>query len=255
MRDEAHVRLVDAHAEGDRRDDDDAVLALEPRLVGGPVGVVHPRVIRDRRDALAGQPRGRLVDPAARQAIDDARLARMLAADEGEQLRARIVLVDDRVADVGPVEARHEHARVGERQPFDDLGPREGIGSGGERDARHCRIALVQHRQAEILGPEIVAPLRNAVRLVDREQRDVRAIDELEAARREQPLRRDVEQIELPRRERALDPRATPAPGSDELSAAARTPACVSAATWSCISAISGETTTAVPSRSSAGIW
>ena len=138
----------------------------------------------------------------------------MLAADEGEQLRARIVLVDDRVADVGPVEARHEHARVGERQPVDDLGAREGIGGGGERDARHRGIALVQQRQAEVLGPEIVAPLRNAVRLVDREQGDARAIEELEAAGREEPLGRDVEKIELARGERALDARALRARGA-----------------------------------------
>src|SRR6185312_353518 len=40
-----------------------------------------------------------------------------------------------------------------------------------------------------------------------------------------------------------------------ELSAAARTPASSSAATWSCIKAMSGETTTPTPLRSSAGIW
>ena len=32
-------------------------------------------------------------------------------------------------------------------------------------------IALVQHRQRAVLGPEVVAPLAHAVRLVDREQR------------------------------------------------------------------------------------
>jgi hypothetical protein len=48
--------------------------------------------------------------------------------------------------------------------------------------------------------------------------------------------------------------RASPA-SSDELRKAAFTPSWRSAATWSCISAISGETTTAVPSRSSAGNW
>jgi hypothetical protein len=40
-----------------------------------------------------------------------------------------------------------------------------------------------------------------------------------------------------------------------ELSAAARTPLCRSPLTWSCISAISGETMMPVPSRSIAGIW
>jgi hypothetical protein len=89
------------------------------------------------------------------------------------------------------------------------------------------------------------------MRLVDREQRDARAVDEVEAARHQQPLGRDVEEVELAGGERALDARAARA-SSDELRYAARTPAWPSAATWSCISAMSGETTTAQPSRSSA---
>ena len=84
-----------------------------------------------------------LVHLLARQAIDDARLAGVLGADEIEQLAARIVLLDDAVADVRPVEARHERARVAELQALDDLGARLRIGGGGERDARHAGEALV----------------------------------------------------------------------------------------------------------------
>ena len=40
-----------------------------------------------------------------------------------------------------------------------------------------------------------------------------------------------------------------------ELRKPARTPSTFSASTWSCMSAISGEMTTPVPSRTSAGIW
>jgi len=40
-----------------------------------------------------------------------------------------------------------------------------------------------------------------------------------------------------------------------EFRKAARTPSSRSASTWSCISAISGDTTTPVPSRSSDGTW
>ncbi len=42
---------------------------------------------------------------------------------------------------------------------------------------------------------------------------------------------------------------------TEELRNSARTPASRSAATWSCISAMSGDTTTPTPSRTSAGIW
>ena len=63
-------------------------------------------------------------------------------------------------------------ARLVERQPLDDLGARLRIGGGGERNARHLRETLVQHRQLQIFRAEIVAPLRHAMGLVDGEQRD-----------------------------------------------------------------------------------
>ena len=105
-----------------------------------------------------------------------------------------------------------EHARVAEREALDDLVARQRVGGRGQRDARHARQALVQDRELQVLGPEVVAPLRHAVRLVDREQRDAGAVDEVEAARHQQALGRDVEEVELARLERALDGRAPRAP-------------------------------------------
>ncbi|CPU66595.1 Uncharacterised protein [Mycobacteroides abscessus] len=40
-----------------------------------------------------------------------------------------------------------------------------------------------------------------------------------------------------------------------ELRNAARTPSAARASTWSCMRAMSGETTTPVPGRTRAGIW
>ena len=74
--DEPHVGLVDAHAEGDRRDHHDAVFAQEPRLVARARGRVETRVIRQRLDALGHERVGRLLDRRARQAVDDAGVAR-----------------------------------------------------------------------------------------------------------------------------------------------------------------------------------
>jgi len=86
-----------------------------------------------------------------------------------------------------------------------DLGARERVGGGGERDARNVREALVQHGQLQVLRAKIVAPLRYAVRLVDREQRDARTIEQLEAAGREQSFGRHVEQVEFAGDERTFD--------------------------------------------------
>jgi hypothetical protein len=49
----------------------------------------------------------------------------------------------------------------------------------------------------QVLGPEVVAPLRDAVRLVDGEQRDAAAPEQFQRALGEQPLGGDVEQVEL----------------------------------------------------------
>ena len=55
----------------------------------------------------------------------------------------------------------------------------------------------------------------------------VDALEQLEAARRQQPLGRDVEQVELAGAQRALDVRALRRASSVELRNAARTPSCV----------------------------
>ena len=90
-------------------------------------------------------------------------------------------------------------ARIVQRQAFDDLGARWRIGGGGECDARHCGKAFVQHRQFAVLGAEIVAPLRYAVRLVDGKQRQpgtgLHLFEQGEEAWHQQALRRNVQQI------------------------------------------------------------
>ena len=59
-------------------------------------------------------------------------------AQEGQQLLLGVVALDDGVADVGPIEARRKHPRSLEAEPLDDVGARDGIGGGGERNARHA---------------------------------------------------------------------------------------------------------------------
>ena len=130
-----------------------------------------PGVIRQRAHALPFEPLGGFLDLAARQAIDDAgvgrpSVVRVLGADEIEQLRARVVLLDDAIADVRPVEARNEHARVVEREAMDDFVARDGVGGGRERDARHRRESARAAPTAECIQAGNRAPIatRNALR-------------------------------------------------------------------------------------------
>ena len=95
--------------------------------------------------------------------------------------------------------------RVGQRQALGDLGASLGGGGGRQRDARHIGPAFVQHRQAQVFRAEIVAPLRDAVGLVDGEQRDVAAFQQLQAAVGQQALGRHVQQVQLAGQESLLD--------------------------------------------------
>ena len=162
-------------------------------------------MVRHRADPLLDQPRGRLVDAPARQAVDDAGVAGVLAAQQVEQLPARVLLVDDHVAQVGAVERRDEAGGVLEPQLLAHLAAGRLVGGGGERDARHVRVALGEDAQPQVLGAEVVAPLAHAVGLVDRDQRELGAVEQREEARREQPLGRHVEQVEAAVRHVALD--------------------------------------------------
>ena len=172
MGDEAHVGLVDAHAERDGRDHDDAVFAQEPRLVARARRGVEPRVVRQRLDALGDERVGGLLDRRARQAVDDAGVAGVLGAQQRQQLRSGWSLASMRYWMLGRSKLATNCCASVSCNRRQDLAPR-GVGRRrGERDARHGRPALVQHRELQVVGPEVVAPLRDAVRLVDREQRE-----------------------------------------------------------------------------------
>ena len=131
---------------------------------------------------------------------------------------------DDREGEVRAVEARRHAHRVAQPQARDDVGRhlRRRRGGGGDDRLRPQPARGVG--EAEVVGAEVVAPLRHAVRLVDHEQPDVRAAQALEEARRGEPLGRDVEQPHVPGH-RLLDRapvRRGVALGVDERDAAGR---------------------------------
>lgn len=122
---------------------------------------------------------------------------RVLLLEEGEQLLLRVGLPHDAVLDVGPVEAGHEVPGVGHAQALGDLLVR-GVGRRGrQRDAGHAGPALPQHGQRQIVRAEVVAPLGDAVRLVDGEDGDLTAGQEGERRVEAQPLGGQVQHVEL----------------------------------------------------------
>src|SRR5215470_4230028 len=100
--------------------------------------------------AARGEPGRRLLHLAARQAIDDAGLAGAAVAQEIFELTARALLRGHAIADVRPVEGGYEDAALAQLQPLDDVLARRRVGGGGERDARHLRVARMQDRELQI---------------------------------------------------------------------------------------------------------
>src|SRR5690606_3969064 len=168
--DEAHVRLVDTHAEGDGGDHDDPVAPEEVRLPF-PAGLrVESGMVAERVYPVALQPLGGSVNALATQAVDDAGLTAVIRLVEVEELGLGLVLLDHPVADVGPVEAGDEAPSSIQVQLVGYLATGGSIGSGCQRQPHHSWVALSQQPELYVLWPEVVAPLRHAVSLVDGEE-------------------------------------------------------------------------------------
>ncbi len=83
-----------------------------------------------------------------------------------------------------------------EAQLLHDLLARALVGGRGQRDARDAGEALGEDAQLAVLGAEVVAPLRDAVRLVDGEEGDVDLGEKRQHALLHEALGRDVEEVE-----------------------------------------------------------
>ena len=206
--DEAHVGLVDAHAEGVRGHHDRGAVVEEVVLVLAPLLRREARVVARRGKAVVPQKVADLLDRRARRAVHDARLARRdpaggvapggaLAheAQKAALLVARLGALDAEV-EVRPVEPRDEHVGVAQAQRLDDVGAHVAGGGGGERgDGRPFGQAGDELGDPQVAGAEVLPPLRHAVRLVHRHERDGHALHELLQARRVEPLGGDIEQL------------------------------------------------------------
>ena len=107
----------------------------------------------------------------------------------------------------GPVEARRHAHRVAQAEARLDVARDLRRRRRRRRDDRLRLQPARRVRETEVVGAEVVAPLRDAVRLVDDEQPDPRALHRLEERRRGEALGRDVQQAQLAGR-RALERRA-----------------------------------------------
>ena len=100
------------------------------------------------------------------------------------------------VADVRSVEAGDDESVGRNAELGQDVGAGACVSGCGEREPRHIGIVIEQGPELAIIGPEIVTPFADAMRFIDRDQREVHAADQPPERVARRALRSDVEQIE-----------------------------------------------------------
>jgi len=189
----ADVGAVDPHPEGDGGHHHVQALVYEIVLGSAPVVRGQARVIGRAGDPLPRKPRGQPLHVLARLGVDDASLSGM-AAHDAEHLGQLVSARKGSVDEVGPVRVSYEaqglaQGELGADILLDSGGRRRGQGhAGGLWEALH------DLSQSAILGPELVAPVRDAVSLVHRYQ-DQAPGDILEQVSHEEALGADVEEL------------------------------------------------------------
>ncbi len=194
MGDPADVGLVDAHPEGDRGDDDQAILALEPRFDDAAILGLHPGMVVAGRMPVLGERTGQRLGLGAGAAIDDPGLA-PAGGGEGQDLAPGRVFRLEGEGEVGAVEPVQEGLRLPLEQPRDDFGPGLRVGGGREGGEGHVQ-RFPQGADPEVVGAEIVAPLADAMGLVHRDERRVRALQHPLGRGGGEAFGRDVEQLQ-----------------------------------------------------------
>ena len=111
-----------------------------------------------------------------------------------------------------------------------------------------------QQAQVAVVGAEVMAPLRNAVRLIDRNQGHLQGLQKILDSLQGEPFRGDIQDFDFVVFSREADIGYLRR-RDEELMNSALTPQACKESTWSFINAISGETTRVMPSSISAGNW
>ncbi len=197
-----HVRLVDSHAEGVGRDEHRHLARHEPLLSRGPHLPGKPRVVGGHVLAQGAREQlSHLLTRAAGPGVHDRgqRIRLAQCRHKPPALVGRRRAADHGKRQIRPVEPGRDANRIAEREPARDVvghRRRRGRGESHRRLRPHLPGGVGEE---EVVGAEVVAPLGDAVRLVDDEQPDLDLPDELREARRGKALGGDVEQPDLAR--------------------------------------------------------
>ena len=157
MDDKAHIRLVDAHPEGDGGHNHVDFLCQEKILVVRPCLGVQAGVVREGLDTVDREHLGHFLHFFAAEAVDDAAFAGILP-DETDDIFLRVHFVPHLVIEVGTVEGRAEHAGVLDAEVLEDVTLDLGGCRGGEGDQGRRLDLVYDGADAAVFRTEVMAP-------------------------------------------------------------------------------------------------
>jgi len=169
MHDQPHVRLVDSHAEGIGRDDRVQLVAHEAILHSAALVVVHAGMVGARAQAGRGQALGIGLGVLAGGGVDESATAISPADQTGQAgpLVGRSTHPMDQQTKIGASEAAHVKAGVTHAELVGDVAPHVRRGGRGQRDEAGRGQGGQDLAERAVGRAELVAPLGDAVRLVD----------------------------------------------------------------------------------------
>ena len=161
-------------------------------------------MVADRVDSGRAQRRHDLLDVLAGGRVDD---ARSTGASQGEQPPELVLIAPDAQhldEEVRPIKPGDEDVGLAQIERLGDVAAHFGRGSGGQGQHPLRAQGRAGLRYLLVFRTEIVAPRRDAVGLVDRQQRHLDAGHRAQERRRPEPLGRDVHQPVLAAAQRRL---------------------------------------------------
>ena len=168
MIDVQDVCLVDAHAERNGGHDDIAARGHPPLLGGDAILRAHAGVVRAGGESRGREERRDAERRALERDVDDCGAGRPLAKPIDQRLvTLRRTGRGGQERQVGAIEPGDHGVCVSDSEPGTDVSD-----DGGRRRSGQCEDSLGPEftrssGELEVVRPEVVAPLRDAVRLVD----------------------------------------------------------------------------------------